>query len=281
MLALDAVSLALGGRTILDRVSLDLSPGQVTILVGPNGAGKSTILKLLSGELRPDDGTVRLDGRPLATERPEVLAARRAVLPQASALAFPFTVLEVVRLGLDARAGLSPEARRLEPLAALERVDLADFAGRRFQDLSGGEQQRVHLARVLAQTGDPVQDGVPRALLLDEPTSSLDLRHQIGVLSIARGFADAGGLAFAILHDLNLAAAFADRILVLDRGALALDGAPEAILYDSRLAAIFGIALDVQCTSGGRLFVVPCLDRRSIEAGRPRCVGGLASRSSA
>lgn len=257
MLALQDIVLRRGGRAILDAVSLELRAGRFTVLVGPNGAGKSTLLKVLTGELRPDAGTVRLDGTPLQAVRPDLLAARRAVLPQASHLAFPFTVLEVVRLGLEARPGLSPEARRREPALALQRVDLAGFAGRAFQDLSGGEQQRGHLARVLAQIGPPVEGGRAKALLLDEPTASLDLRHQLDVLALARDFADRGGLALAIVHDLNLAAAFADRLVVLDEGRIALDGAPGAILRDKRMERIFDVEFATLDREDGAPYLVP------------------------
>lgn len=257
MLALDRISLRRSGRTILEDVSLDLAAGRFTVLVGPNGAGKSTLLKVLTGELGADEGEVRIEGAPLRSLRPDVLAARRAVLPQASHLAFPFTVLEVVRLGLEARPGLSPEARRREPGLALQRVDLAPFAGRVFQELSGGEQQRGHLARVLAQIGPPVAEGRAKALLLDEPTASLDLRHQLDVLALARDFAAQGGLALAIVHDLNLATAFADRLVVLDKGRVALDGEPGAILRDARMERIFEVAFSTVERSSGPPFVVP------------------------
>ncbi|KQT53826.1 MULTISPECIES: heme ABC transporter ATP-binding protein [unclassified Aureimonas] len=257
MLALDRISLRRNGRTILDTVSLELRAGCFTVLVGPNGAGKSTLLKVLTGEVRPDEGEVRFEGEPLGAIRPERLATRRAVLPQASHLAFPFTVLEVVRLGLEARPGLSPDARRREPVLALERVDLGGFAARVFQDLSGGEQQRGHLARVLAQIGPPVEGGRPKAMLLDEPTASLDMRHQLDVLELARDFSVGGGLAFAIVHDLNLAAAYADRLVVIEKGRIALDGAPDEILRDGRMEEIFDVAFDRIEPALGALHLVP------------------------
>ena len=273
MLVLDNVSVRLGAREVRGGVSTLVQPGQLAIVVGPNGAGKSTLMKVMTGELAPGSGRVSLRGRPLGAFSPLALARERAVLPQSSALAFPFTVLEVVRLGMDGRAGLSPERRRREPIAALERVELSGFGARRFQELSGGEQQRVHLARVLCQIGPPVEDGVAKTLFLDEPTSSLDIRHQIAVLEIARAFADAGGAVLAILHDLNLAATFADRMLVMHAGRIAAEGPPADVLADGLLEKVFGIRLRVsQQPAAGRPFILP----QSIEAGaRP----GIAARA--
>ena len=256
MFDLSGVSVRLGGRDILQSLDLRLEAGTLTVLVGPNGAGKSTLLKVLTGEHLPSRGMARLDGEPLGAIPIAALARRRAVLPQASVLAFPFTVREVVALGEDRRRGETAEQRRRQIGEALERVGLAGFGGRNVQELSGGEQQRVHLARVLCQIGRPVVDGVPRALFLDEPTASLDIRHQVEVMRIGRAFADGGGLVFAVLHDLNLAAAYADRYLALDRGRLVLDAEPAEVLTDPRLAEIFGIALS-SYPRDGLPFVVP------------------------
>ncbi|WP_279479376.1 heme ABC transporter ATP-binding protein [Aureimonas sp. SK2] len=231
-----------GGRPVLTGVTLTVRPGEFTVLLGPNGAGKSTLLTLLTGETAPDHGRVTLDGRALSDLSPAALARRRAVLPQASELAFPFTVGEVVGLGLEAGGHrVRPEAVR----AALARVELSGFAGRLYGELSGGEQQRVHLARVLAQTGGPVGEGGPRFLFLDEPVSSLDIRHQIAVLEIARDFARGGGGVLAVLHDLNLAAGFADRLVVLSGGRIAGEGRPSAVLDDALIESVFGLRLRV------------------------------------
>ncbi len=234
--------LTYGGRSVIDGVSLTLRPGELTIVVGPNGAGKSSLLKLLTGEAVPSSGSARLDGQDLHRLHPARLARRRAVLPQSAQLAFPFTVAEIVRLGLEAGGHRqSPEAVR----AALARVGLPGFGARAYGALSGGEQQRVHLARVLAQVGAPTEGGEPRALFLDEPVSSLDIRHQVDVLSIARRFAAAGGCAFAVLHDLNLSSGFADRLIVVSKGRIAADGPPGRVLTNDLMERVFGIALRV------------------------------------
>ncbi|PZO82498.1 MAG: heme ABC transporter ATP-binding protein [Mesorhizobium amorphae] len=256
MLELRDVTVEAGKRPIVDGVSLSLRAGELTVLLGPNGAGKSTLMKVMTGELAPLRGHARLHGRPLGEWSPRELARHRAVLPQANQLAFPFTVFEVVRLGVEARgqrAGLEREVR-----ASLERVDLAGFGARRFSELSGGEQQRVHLARVLSQIGAPRgEDGRARLLFLDEPTSSLDIRHQIAVLEIARDFARAGGAVLAIVHDLNLAAAFADRIALMERGRLAALGHPGEVFTRSVLEPVFGLSLHIHVAGDRPPHVVP------------------------
>ena len=168
-----------GARAILDAVSLAIAPGETVALVGPNGAGKSTLLRVLSGELAADAGTVVLKGREPRAYEPRVLALHRAVLSQHTSVAFPFSVAEVVRMGAGDRRGAA-----VEPLvdAALAEVDLAGFRERIITTLSGGEQQRAHFARVLVQLACGEAAHGPGVLLLDEPTASLDLRHQLDVL---------------------------------------------------------------------------------------------------
>jgi iron complex transport system ATP-binding protein len=252
------VSVRLGDRQILDRVSLDVMPGKLTVIAGPNGAGKSTLLKLLTGELAPSSGAVVCDGVELSRLGARMLAQRRSVLPQSSGLAFPFTALEVVMLGLESRFGLSAAQRRAEAAGALAQVDLAGFAARRYQELSGGEQQRVHLARALCQVGAPMRESDPCYLFLDEPTSSLDIRHQIQTLRIARDFAGGGGGVLAILHDLNLAVAFADHLVVLRDGRVHAAGAPHDVVSDALLRDVFHLDMSVRhVPRGNQPFVLP------------------------
>ena len=258
MFEAENVTVRVGSRNILNAVSARIEPGKLTVIAGPNGAGKSTLLKVLTGELKPDAGSVRFDGDPLGEIAPHRLAARRAVLPQSSRLAFPFTVLEVVRLGLECRPGLSPALRRTAPQAALEKVDLGSFGGRHYQELSGGEQQRVHLARILCQIGEPVIYDRPHYIFLDEPTSSLDIRHQIETLDVARRFADAGAAVLAILHDLNLSAMYADHLIVMSRGEVAAEGTPREVINDALMESVFGVRLKVGRKPEGDLpFVLP------------------------
>ncbi len=238
MIEAHEISVIRGRRTLLDRVNLRLEPGRFTVVIGPNGAGKSTLLKVLSGEIAPDAGKVTYQDRPLQRLTALALAAERAVLPQSSALSFPFTALEVVRMGAVAGGSLAPgQAAR----QALARVGLGGFDARSYDALSGGEQQRVQLARVLAQMPDPLAGGRPRAIFLDEPTASLDIGHQISVLEIARDFARRGGAVLAILHDLNLAAEFADHLAVLHRGRLVAAGSVADTLTDAVVGAVYGI----------------------------------------
>lgn len=239
-----------GGRRLLDGVSLALTPGTVTVVIGPNGAGKSTLLKVLAGELRPARGRVTLEGRDIAAVPPALLARRRAVLAQSTEVAFPFTVAEVVGIGLMG-AGVGAEPRIA---AALARVDLSGFAARRIEQLSGGERQRVHLARVLAQL-DAGREG-PGFLLLDEPTSSLDLSHQLLVLDVARRHAEAGGGVLAILHDLNLAAMAADVLVVVEKGRIVAAGPPGDVLTDHLLRTVFGVAARMNAVPAGP-FLLP------------------------
>ncbi|MGQ4274245.1 heme ABC transporter ATP-binding protein [Terrihabitans sp. B22-R8] len=258
MFELQNVSVQLGSRQILDNVSARLEPGRLTVVVGPNGAGKSTLLKVMTGEIAPYSGKALFDGKDLSLLPPRDLARRRAVLPQSSQLAFPFTVLEVVRLGLQARAGLDARQRRRAPLDALEQVDLGGFGNRRYQELSGGEQQRVHLARVLCQIEAPVVDEKPQYLFLDEPTSSLDIRHQISTLEAAHRFSREGGAVLAILHDMNLAATFADHLIVMRNGQVASEGRPSTVISSELMRDVFEISLQVNVSpSPGMPFILP------------------------
>jgi heme transport system ATP-binding protein len=168
-----------GPKALIESVSLTVAPGEAVALVGPNGAGKSTLLRVLAGELKPHPGTVALNGRPLAGFPPRELALHRAVLAQSTHVAFPFTVGEVVRMGAGDRHG-----RVVDGLAeqALADVDLSAFHDRIITTLSGGEQQRAHFARVLVQLACGEAAHGPGLLLLDEPTASLDLRHQLDML---------------------------------------------------------------------------------------------------
>ncbi len=266
----DAVALTLRGRTIVRDVSLGLEPGTVTVLVGPNGAGKSSLLKLMAGETAPTRGHVRLDGLDIARMPPAALARRRAVLPQSAEVAFAFRVAEVVRIGLlGTQASAAARITRL-----LEQVDLPGFAARGYDTLSGGERQRVQLARALAQV-EVMDPDKPRYLLLDEPTASLDLAHQLLVLRVARAHADAGGAVLAVLHDLNLAAMVADRMVVLVDGAVLAEGPPPAVMTDAVLAAAFKVAARVGAVPAGP-FVLP----QAIVAAAPPADTALASAGS-
>lgn len=240
---LEAVDLAFayGRRAALTDVSVAAAPGEVLAVVGPNGSGKSTLLRLLAGLLVPQRGEIRLAGRPLAAWPRRERARRLALVPQEPRLEFPFTVLETAlmgraphlrALGFPGRADL---AAAREALAAL---DVLELAPRPIDTLSGGERQRVFLARALAQA--------PAVLLLDEPTAHLDLRHQRALSELLRSRAATDGLAVVVvLHDLTLAAALGDRVLVLARGRAAACGPPMAVYRPELLAGVFEAPLAV------------------------------------
>lgn len=254
MLITRDVSVTLGRRQVLAGASIAARPGQLTAIVGPNGSGKTTLLRALTGEV-VCRGQVTLNGRDIRAARPAELAAIRAVLPQSVPLSFPFTVREVVRLGL--MAGIQSGAGGLE-VQALHRVGLAGYEGRFYQELSGGEQQRVQLARVLAQVWTPLAaDGAPRWLLLDEPVSSLDIGHQLLVMGIARDFAAAGGGVVAVMHDLNLTAMFAGSVILMAGGRIMAQGTPRDILTDRLLGSAYGCALRVNTAPEDMPFVLP------------------------
>ncbi|MEM9781244.1 MAG: heme ABC transporter ATP-binding protein [Pseudomonadota bacterium] len=247
MLEARSISLRLGGRRVLEGVSIALQPGRVTAVVGPNGAGKSTLLGCLTGALRPESGTVRIDGDDPVALGPAALGLRRAVLDQTPAIAAAFTLAELVELGIPRR--IAPADTRRIVARAAAAVGLEDYQTRRVDRLSGGERHRAHMARTLAQLwagqalGDHGQGG--RWLLLDEPTASLDLRHQQAVLRAARDAAAEGAGVLVILHDLTLAAAIADRIAVMDRGRLVAEGTVDEVMTPERLSPVYGIDIAV------------------------------------
>ena len=248
------IRVRLGRTKILKGIDLSAASNCFTVIIGPNGSGKTTLLRALTGEVR-FEGDVRLNGIDIARARPVDLAGMRGVLPQSASLSFPFTVHEVVRLGLTTgvQNDIDMPARIEE---ALETVDLGGFGGRLYQELSGGEQQRVQLARVLAQVWEPVFDGQPRCLFLDEPISSLDIRHQLQIMQIARRYADAGGGVVAILHDLNLTAHFADHVVLMNRGRVHASGDAGEVLMPDNLETVYGCPMAVGTVPAGMAFFV-------------------------
>lgn len=254
MLRATGIDVWLGSRQVLHQAHLRAEAGKLTAIVGPNGSGKTTLLKALTGDVE-HSGTVSLNGADIATLRGWELAARRAVLPQAATLAFPFTVAEVVRMGLA--AGTSG-ADASVPAQALDAVGLGHLAHRLYQELSGGEQQRAQLARVLCQVWRPVEAGEPRWLLLDEPVASLDIAHQLLVMGLARDYVRRGGGVVAVMHDLNLTAMFADVVTIMAQGRVLASGPTRDVLTDATLSRAYGCAVRVNVAppSGGT-FVLP------------------------
>ncbi|MEI4232415.1 heme ABC transporter ATP-binding protein [Roseovarius sp. D22-M7] len=241
------LSVEIGGTAILHDVDFTAEPGAVTAIVGPNGSGKTTLLRALTGEIAAQ-GTRRLDDIPIGPGNAAALAARRGVLPQSARVAFPFTVEEVVRMGQ--RAGRYADRPGIVA-QALDRVGLRHMAGRIHQDLSGGEQQRAQLARVLAQIWAPTGAAGANWLFLDEPVASLDIGQQLAVMRLARDFAEAGGGVVAVMHDLNLTAMFADAVCVLHAGRIAATGAPADVLTSALLSRVYDCDLRVSTPPPG------------------------------
>lgn len=242
-----------GGRAsaeVLRSVDLTLAPGEVLGLVGPNGSGKSSLLKCLAG-LRPlSGGRLLLEGRPLADCTRQDMARAIAYVPQHTGPSMSLRVIDMVLLGrLPHRGrGTAPQDQAIA-LAAIERLALQPLALRHFSDLSGGERQRVLMARALAQQG--------RLLLLDEPTSDLDLRHQLATLQTVHELSRQRGVGAVIaIHDLALAARFCDRLLLLRAGAVLAAGTPQQVLTPDNVEALFGVSARIG-SDGGLPYVIP------------------------
>ncbi|MEP2980643.1 MAG: heme ABC transporter ATP-binding protein [Lentilitoribacter sp.] len=243
MLSVSQLNVFFGKKQILNDINFNVSSGTFCSIVGPNGSGKTTTLRALTGEV-PYKGSVHINDLEISKTHPADLANIRGVLPQSSQLAFPFTVYEVVKLGQLSGVNLLPDRKNIIQLA-LTKVGLNDFAHRYYQELSGGEQQRVQLARVLVQVWEPVFQNKSRILFLDEPISSLDIRHQIQIMKIARQYSDDGGTVIAVLHDLNLTAAYSDQVVLLKNGIAHSQGRPKDVLNKINLENVYDCAMRV------------------------------------
>jgi iron complex transport system ATP-binding protein len=244
------IRLSIGGKKILDGASIALAPGKVVAIVGPNGAGKSTLLKILAGESR-SAAEVTLDGANIREWDARALAARRAVLPQAAIVAFPFLAREIVELGIPQRFARSEGAELVG--RALREVDMSAFAEQTYDTLSGGERQRIQLARVLVQLW---AHGGKGYLLLDEPTASLDLPHQLAALKIARAHAAGGGGVLTVLHDINLAVMAADEIVAMKEGRVIARGSPAEIVTDRLIRELYNVDAKIRAVPEGP-FLLP------------------------
>jgi iron complex transport system ATP-binding protein len=233
------ITVRLGGRTVVDGANLTLAAGEMVALVGPNGAGKTTLLKALAG-LVPAFGTVELDGQPVTSIKPRDRARQLAYLPQGHSFSWPLPAGEIVALGRYPHADPFSQVSEKDRTAvahAMEITGTKDFANRIVTTLSGGERARVALARVLATEA--------KIVLADEPIMSLDPRHQFVVMDVLRHAAQAGGAVLAVVHDLALAARYATRVLVLEKGRIVTDDKPAHALSPERIAAIFGVEADM------------------------------------
>lgn len=250
----DGIGAVQGSSPVLTDVSLAVWPGDVVALVGPNGAGKSTLLAVLAGDHPPTTGTVDLSGRPLGAISAAELARLRAVMPQHHRVAFPFSVGEVVAMGRAPWSDSTDDGDREAIEDAIRSTEIAGLVGRPVLQLSGGELARVAFARVLAQR--------TRVLLLDEPTAALDIHHQELVVDRIRRRAGTGAGVVVVVHDLGLAAALADRIVLLADGQVAESGPPAQVLRPDLLSEVYGHAIDVvDHPRTGEILVVPRRDR--------------------
>ncbi|MBS1581822.1 MAG: heme ABC transporter ATP-binding protein [Bacteroidetes bacterium] len=232
------------GPAVLRDVSFTARPGELAVVIGPNGAGKSTLLKLIAGDHPVRSGSVLWGGSDLQRLPPLGTARWRAVLDQRNRIGFGFTVREVVMMGRYPHFTVRPSALDEHAVeCALERMGLHRLARRDINTLSGGEQQRTHIARALAQIDGPA--AAPGLLLLDEPLNDLDVKHQHALLAHLRAFAQDGHVVVAVLHDVNLAAQYAHRVLLLAKGRVLADGPAPDVLIPAALAAAYGLQAHV------------------------------------
>lgn len=227
-------------RRALDGVTMSVPDGCLYAVLGPNGSGKSTLMRALLGVIEVEGGRAALDGRDTGAWNRRELARAVGAVPQSETVAFPITVREMVGMGRYAHLGPleseSPEDRDAVS-AALAQCDVTELADRDVNTLSGGELQRVRIARALAQE--------PRALILDEPTSSLDIRHEMAILELLRQSADSGLTVLLVTHGLDLAARYSDQMLLLNRGRVAAEGSPEEVVTEESIASVYGWPVSV------------------------------------
>ncbi|HIF9520615.1 TPA: heme ABC transporter ATP-binding protein [Photobacterium damselae] len=233
--------LQLGGKTLLDNVDLEIMSGQITALLGPNGAGKSSLLKVLNGEITPNSGAIEIFSKPKDHWPSELLAKHMGILPQHSTLSFSFLAHEVAELGAMPLAISNHQAQQLAA-KNMVKVGVDHLANRLYPTLSGGEKQRVHFARVLTQLS---HSGEQCILMLDEPTSALDLAHQHHTLEIAQALSQQGAAVIIVIHDLNLAAQYADRLIILNQGKIQADGTPWQVLTPTAVENVYGWPVQV------------------------------------
>lgn len=236
MLRADKICVRAGKRYLLEKVDISIEPGRFTAVVGPNGAGKSTLLNVLSNEVRPSSGTVSLNGKILSSFRPGALSLVRAVLPQHTDVQFPFTAGQIIHLGRHAHRSTKEENDAI----VREVIDITgtgELASRDYETLSGGERQRVQLARVLAQVWEETL--YPRYILLDEPTSSLDIAQQQSIFGLTRAVCARNIGVMAIVHDLNQAVQFADNLYFMNAGKITAAGEAHQVFTKSNIEEAF------------------------------------------
>lgn len=244
MLTINNINFSRGSRKILKNISVHCVPGSVTAILGPNGAGKSSLLQLICAEMQADSGEILWNGQSVFEGNPRDHARERAVLTQRTIINEPFPVEEVVMMGRYPHFNHSPSAEDREIVKeAMDASEVTAFGKTPITRLSGGEQQRVHLARVLAQVQGA--SSTPRLLLLDEPTNNLDIPFQHKLLSVARKFASEGNTVVAVLHDINLAAQYADYLLLINNGSVLEYGPTESVFNSETLSNCYNYPIQV------------------------------------
>ena len=245
MLSATNISFTIGKKTMLQNVSVDFLPGEFAMILGPNGSGKSTFLKIFSGEINRFQGTVSYNNKNIGSIKKEELAKYRAVMSQQPELSFPLTVEEVVMMGRYPHFVFNPGKKDLEICEeAMAILNLSDFKTRNYTTLSGGEKQRVQYARVLAQVWEAPANGI-RYLFLDEPLNNLDVKYQQDFLKTAASFKKHNTVLLAVMHDINLAVQYADKLIFLKEGKLIASGQPSAILNEALIKEVFDVSSQI------------------------------------
>ena len=245
MLKTENIHYRIGKKQILNGIEAEFNPGEFNMILGPNGSGKSSFLKIFSGEINKYDGSVFYGGEKIAHHKKEELAKHRAVMSQQPELSFPLMVEEVVMMGRYPHFNFNPN-KKDEDICneVMERMNLISFKERNYLTLSGGEKQRVQYARVLAQIWEKPATGF-RYLFLDEPLTSLDINYQQEFLQIAREFADTGTVLVAVMHDINLAIQYADKLFFLKEGKLVSHGKPKDIMHEALIKQVFNVEASI------------------------------------
>ena len=243
----DSISATINGTKLLSDISLEIIPGEVLALVGPNGAGKSTFLSVLAGDIKPEEGEIFYNRRNISELTIKERSKCRSVMAQAVPIILDFCVKDIVDMGwVYQDHGLCIEQFQSAVEQTIATCDIGSLLNRRFNTLSGGEQKRVHFARALLQLWRPENSEEPRYLMLDEPLANLDIKHEISMLRVIREAAASGIGVLVVLHNLNLAAKFADKIALLNNGKIVGLGLPEDVLSTQSLSSVYGVPVNVQ-----------------------------------
>lgn len=261
MIRIHHLEFSIRQRRILSDIHFHAAPGELISIVGPNGAGKSTLLKLIAGGLQPDSGILLIDGIPIDSYQPAQLARKRAVLAQQYVVNGDFKVYDIVMMGRYCHFQQTPSRIDAEiVMEAMAMTGVADAADTPINELSGGEQQRVQMARILAQvwTDHEQNRGI---ILLDEPISSLDMKYQHQLLKLAHDLSNRGYTVVTVLHDLNHAARYSDRVVMMSKGCIVTDNIPELAFTGDRLSELYQVPLKTTRING-QLLIIDDPDKR-------------------